>query len=103
MRGVQWDHDHGILAPLAFVHRGRVGQIDLVEFGRFVLHQLIEKVDLDASLLAVDARDASQIAVENAFVVIVAQLHDLVAHAQRGSAALQRLAGWIDESLQLAV
>ncbi len=97
------DHDRGILASLALVHRDRVSEPQLVELGQLVFRVIVLESDADAAALGVDRRDTSDLAVENQLVVVVAQLDHAVAHAERPVTGANFVAGRIQQRLQLMV
>src|SRR5207244_6387196 len=51
----------------------------------------------------VDADDTPKVTVENSFIVVVAQLHDLILNSEGPSASFQRFPRGVKQSLQLAV
>ena len=99
------DHHCRIFASLGFVDRDRVGEFQLLQLLKAVLHHLpLIKLHLHRLREAVDGPDDPRIPVENAFalihrdsvavadlpldLVIVLDLHDLIAHAENRPAGL---------------
>ena len=72
MRRVQRDDDDGVLAALAFVDGSGVGQADFLDLVGIILDDFLQEIDFDAAVLLIDTDDSSEVAVENALVVIIA-------------------------------
>ena len=77
--GDDWDHDCRVLGALRLVDRGREGQRQLVELSVGVAHGTAVEIDDDLSLLLINGRDEAEVAIECVPVVVVLDLHDLVA------------------------
>ena len=75
----QRHHDGGIFRPLRLVDRGRVGGDDRVQFPERIAQLASVETGDEGAFLAVDADDATEVAVEDLAVVVVLGLHDLVA------------------------
>ena len=73
--------DHGwIFGALRFMDGRRVRQHDLIEFSERVGDRPAVEVDRDNSFLGINGGDEPDIAVEGLLLVVVGNLHDLVAH-----------------------
>ena len=79
---VEHDDHGGILAALGLVDGARVGGDDVVEIVMRNSYRSAVKPDDDLGLLLVEELDPADVAVEDLEVVVVADLHDLVADAE---------------------
>src|SRR5271156_471179 len=84
----QRDHDSRVLRTLAFVDRRRVGEHQFVEFAKTVDDLAALEVDRDLALLDIDAGNEAEVAVVDFPVVVVLDLHDLVAQTEGPAEAL---------------
>src|SRR5439155_22869074 len=78
----------GIFGALAFVDCRRIGEHQLVEFAKAVDHLAALEVDGDLTFLHIDARHDAQVAVIDLPVIVVLDLHHLVAGAEGPAEAL---------------
>ena len=84
--------------------RRRIGQHQLIELAETVAHLPAVERDDQLALLLIDPLHDAKITIVDLTVVIVLDLHDLVARAERPTEALDaRLARWIERLLQLDV
>jgi hypothetical protein len=65
-----------------WLDRGRIGQHQLVQLADAIDHLPALEIDRQFALLQVEARDDTQVAVVDFLVVVVLDLHDLVAEAE---------------------
>ncbi len=97
--GGQQRDDHGRkLAALRLVHADRVGVHQLVHLQKIVGHRAIIHLDGNRLVLQVHRKDPPHVAVEDLFVIVVADLHHPVAgavgpaaHLPLGKAGLRRV------------
>ena len=89
MLGHDWKNDDWILASLRFMNRDGIGQNHLVKLRKVVTDFLSIKIDGQFSVFPVDLRYPPDVSVKDLLVVIVGDLHDLVAQFER-PAAVQR-------------
>ncbi len=97
---VERHDDAGVFAALGLVDRGGVGELQLVEIFRGVVDLPALEADGHLRSLLVDRGDAAEIAVPYFQVVIVADLHHLVAHPEAPPAMLDRRAAGIQPGAQ---
>src|SRR5215470_9121290 len=84
--------DRRILGTLRLVNRVGVGQHDLVELSEWINHRTSIDFDGELTLRVVDVCDEADVAVESVPVVVVLDLHDLVADTVGEAEALD---GWL--------
>src|ERR1700732_494316 len=82
MLGRQRDNDGSVFRSLALVDRCRVGQHQLVQLADTVDHLPALEIDRQFALLQVEARDDTKVAVVDLLVVVVLDLHALVAETE---------------------
>src|ERR1700752_2840653 len=82
MLSAEGDYDGWIFRALAFVNRRCIGEHQLIQVAKPVDHLTTVKLDADFGFLHVDARDHAEVAIVDILVVIVLDLHDLVARAE---------------------
>ena len=82
--------DDGIFAALALVDGNGVGQHQFVQLMELVANEeracLLYEFDFERCAVFVNAANPANVAVEDAFVVVVARLHDFIADAQNSIA-----------------
>ena len=83
----QGHDDRMVFTPLALMDSNGIGQGDFVDFRAFILDVLFGITNVDHVML--NGKDLTDVAVEDAFFVIIMLLHDLVADAENHVAALQ--------------
>src|SRR6516165_9446750 len=76
------DYDGWIFRALALVNRRCIGEHQLIQVAKPVDHLTTVKLDADFAFLHVDARYHAKVAIVDILVVIVLDLHDLVARAE---------------------
>lgn len=76
---VDWHDNARTFAALVFVDGNGIGEDELVELVESVGDGVVIEGDGELLVDGVDRDDAADIAVEDAFVVVVANLHDFVA------------------------
>jgi hypothetical protein len=84
----QRDHNSGIFGALAFVDRRGISEHEFVEFAKAVNHLAALEVDGNLALLHSDTRHDAEVAVVNLLVVVVLNLHHLIAGAESPAKAL---------------
>src|SRR6185437_7422747 len=100
----QRDHHRRIFRALALVDRRSIRQHQLIEFAEAVGHLPAVKADDKLALLLSDPLHDAKIAVVDLTVVIVLDLHDLVARTEGPAKTLNAcLAWWIERLLQFDV
>ncbi len=104
-----WNHHHGELRALRLVDAHRVGMDQFVQLRELVTHQRSVEVDGEHMLLQIQRGDAAHVAVEDLAVVVVANLHHAVAHAEDpramhglGFARIRRVESLLQAPVQLA-
>jgi len=96
--------DHGrILAPLSLVDGGGIGQHQFIQFGKIINDQPSVHFDPNFLVLGVNLADASQVAVEDFLIVVVAHLHHFVMEAVGGTTPYERFGLRIQGLLELPV
>jgi hypothetical protein len=99
-----WDYDRGILRALAFVNGRRVGRHQHVEFAESISDGLAIEVNNDLAHAGVNIADSADVAVVNLLVVVVLDLHHLIARCEGPTEPLNlAVAGGIERCLQLDV
>src|ERR1700731_4794473 len=88
MLSAERDHDGWVFRALALVDCRRIGEHKFVELAKAVGDFAAIEVDAELAFLHVDARHDAEIAVVNLLVVIILDLHDLVARAECPAEAL---------------
>ncbi len=97
-------HDDGlVLASLGLVDGDGVGQGDVHELVPLVAHRPAVEVDEQRPPGLVGLEDGADVAVEDVLVVVVADLHDLVARPERARADLKALPAGVEAGLELGV
>ena len=100
----QRNHHGRILRALALVDRRRIGEHQLIELAEAITHVPAIKGDDQLALVLIDPLHDAKIAIVDLAIVIVLDLHDLVARAEGPAKALNaRLARRIERLLQLDV
>src|SRR5271163_4110187 len=101
----EYRDDHGgIFRALAFVDGGRVSGHQHVELAKSVSHGPTVETRNDRAGIGVDVIDITDIAVVDLLVVIILDLHDLVAGSKSPAESLHlAITGRIESSLQLDV
>ena len=89
MRHEYWHHNDRVLTALGFVYRCGIGQHQLVKLRHIIDNQTVVKLDAQLPILRVNLLHDADVAVEDLFFVVVADLHDLVAPAVFHSPAAQ--------------
>ena len=103
LRG-QRDHHGRVLRALRLVNRGRVGEHQLVELAEAVGDLTSVELDQHLAGFRVDRANEAKVAVVDVLVVVVLDLHHLVAGAECPAEALDGvLAGWVEHALQIEV
>ena len=95
--------DRGILAALALVHRYRVGEREFVEFRELVFGVGFLEPDVDSRLGCIDPENPADRSVEDAFVIVVAQLDDAIALTKGPVTRANFPPDGIQQVLQLAI
>ena len=104
MLSAQRDHDGGVFRALAFVDRRGVSENELIKFAKAKRDFPAIELSDELAFLDVDARYDAEIAVIDVFVVVVLDLHDLVARAEGPAEAFDAdLARRVQRRLQLDV
>src|SRR6266536_763790 len=82
----QRNNHNRIFAALTFVDGDGIGQDQFIQFVKLVANKertgLLYKFDFERGALLVDAAYPAHVTIEDAFVVVVARLHDFVAYTQ---------------------
>ncbi len=103
---VNGHHGRRALAALALVHRDGVGQAQLVQVREVEGDHPVVEPDVDLLLLQVDALDAADVAVEDVLVVVVPELHHLVARPEEAGAPHHlrppRVQGGLEDRVELS-
>src|SRR5712692_3442393 len=100
----QRNYDGRVFRALALVDGRRVGEHQLVEFAKAVGNFAAIEVDDELAFLHIDARHDAKVAVVDFLVVIVLDLHDLVARTEGPAEAFDTdLAGRIQRLLELDI
>jgi hypothetical protein len=94
MLSAEWDHDGWVLRALALVDRRRTGQHQFIQLAKAVGDFAAVEIDAELAFLHVDAEHDAEIAVVNLLVIIVFDLHDLVARAECPAEALDADIAW---------
>ena len=79
MLGAERNHHRGIFRSLAFMDRGRVGQRELIEFAKRIQHRATLNVDVHPPFFQVNVANASDVAVEHLFIIVVDLLEHFIA------------------------
>ena len=98
MLGHQRHDDARVFRPLALVDRDGVGQHEVLEFGKWIQDRTA--VENHRHALGPGGRHAPDVAVEDFLVVVVADLHHLVARAPAADASRCVLPGRVEGALQ---
>ena len=105
MRHQHRHHDDRVLAALGFVYCSGIGQHQLVKLRHIIDNQTVVKLDAQLPILRVNLLHDADVAVEDLFFVVVADLHDLVAPAVFHSPAAQTKAvgvhGLLEDLVQI--
>src|ERR1700733_427900 len=89
---------------LALVDGWGIGQHQLIELTEAIAHRSAVKRDHKLAFLQIDPLHDAKITVVDLTIVVVLDLHDLVAWTEGPAKTLDvRLAGWIERLLQLDV
>ena len=109
MLGCHRNHHRRKLRTLRLVNRDRVGQRQLIQLAKIVVHLAPVKIDKRLPFLGVDLRDVSDVAVERVLVVVVAGLDHPVANLKAGAKLLheghvrsRRIQRFLQSDVQLA-
>lgn len=97
------DYHHRILRALRFVHGDGIGKDNLIEIREIIGHLPAIKDDADLLGFGIDFQDTPDVSIEDFLVVIVFDLHDLVANTKFPRPSRNALPGWIESVLQLDV
>ena len=89
MMPAERQHDHGILRALRLVHGGRVRGRQRVQLAHGIAERPAVDLDRDLALLAVDPQHPAEVAIVHLAVVIVLQLHHLVAERKADAVVLE--------------
>ena len=100
MRHEYGHHDDRVLTALGFVYRCGIGQHQLVKLRHVIDNQTVVKLDAQLPILRVNVLYDADVPVEDLFLVIVADLHDLVAPAVFHAPAAQAEAVGIHRLLE---
>src|SRR5580704_6625678 len=104
MLSAERDHDDWVFRALALVDRRRIGEHKFVELAKAVTDVAPVEIDAELAFFHVDARHDAKVAVVDVLIVIVLDLHDLVARAERPAEALDAdIARRVQRVLQLDV
>src|SRR5260370_16914456 len=104
MLSAERDHDGWVFRALALVDGRRIGQHQLVQLTKAVIDVPAVEIDAELAFLHVDARYDAEIAVVDVLVVVVLDLHHLIARAEGPAEALDAdLAGRVQRVLQLDI
>src|SRR5262252_8328980 len=104
MLSTEWDYDGWIFRALALVNRRCIGEHQLIQVAEPVDNLTTVKLDADFAFLHVDARHHAEVAIVDILVVIVLDLHDLVARTEGPAEPLDAdLARRVQGVLQLDV
>src|SRR5581483_9593663 len=79
MLGAERQHYGGILRALTLMDRGRIGECELIEFTTGIRYRAALEIHVHYPFLQVNLGDASDIAVEHLFVVVVDLLEHFIA------------------------
>ena len=71
-------HHSRVFGTLRFVHRDGISQDNFIEFGEIVQNSSMVKLNLNCFIFGVDALDPADITIEDQFVIVIFDLHDLV-------------------------
>ena len=82
------------------MNRRRIGKDKLIELRNIIFHVSSVKVHREAPVLHIDRADDADIPVENLLVVIIADLHHLIAEAIHNPSSFQTDASRIESLLQ---
>src|SRR6266699_1790826 len=96
-------HDRRVLAALTLVHRYRVGKRELVEFRELVFGVGFLEPDADPRLGRIDPENPADRSVEDALVVVVAQLDNAIALAKGPVTRADFAPNGIQQALQLSI
>ena len=88
--GQHGDDDGGIFAALAFVDADAVGRQQFIEVGEIIDHGAVVHRDRQRLLDGVNRLDAAEVAVENVLVVVIPDLHHLVADSINAAGKIAR-------------
>src|SRR6516225_9126168 len=100
----QRDDYRRVFRALALVDCRRVGQHQLIELTKTICDFPAVEVDVEFAFLEIDARHDAEIAVVDVLVVIVLDLHDLVARTESPAESLDAdLARRVQRVLQLDI
>src|SRR5271165_86889 len=100
----QRDDHSRVFRPLALVDCCRIGQHQLIELAKAVSNFATLEVDAELAFLHVDARHDAEVAVVHVLVVVVLDLHHLVARAECPAEALDAdIARRVQRVLQLDI
>src|SRR5262252_2105019 len=104
MLSTEGDYDGWIFRALALVNRRCIGEHQLIQVAKPVDDLSTVKLDADFAFLHVDARHHAEVAIVDILVVIVLDLHDLVARTEGPAEPLDAdLARRVQRVLQLDV
>src|SRR5260370_4280265 len=88
MLSAERNHDGWIFRALALVDGRRVGQHQLIQLAKAVIDVAAVEIDAELAFLHIDARHDAEVAIVDVLVVIVLDLHDLVARTEGPAEAL---------------
>ena len=98
------DYDCGIFRPLGFVDRGCVSWNEGIEFAEAICDGAPVEAGGELAVVRIDIVDVADVAVIDFLVVVVLDLHDLVARGEGPAEAFDlALAGRIEGRLQLDI
>jgi len=103
VRFKQRDDDDGVLAALGFMDADAVGEGEVAEVAAGEGVGLAVEIGSERAFASVDCGDGADVAVEEGFVVVVAQLDDFIAAAKFGAAPAQGFALRVERGLELGV
>src|SRR5580704_5622295 len=88
MLSAERDHNGWVFRALALMDGRRIGQHQLIQLAKAIIDVAAVEIDAELAFLDVDMRHDADIAIVDLLVVIVLDLHDLVARAECPAEAL---------------